>query len=147
MKINLIVIMDVTFVFYFHFETTKGPNFEYTYYISVVGVLGSIVNVFAICLYQKYLHGWSFRRVLIFMKVTCCLLSVIDLIIFKRWNIAIGIPDKIFFLLAAIRRLSFRMLSIPLSSISAKMAPPGMESTVFGKFVSLTSLTKKNSAM
>lgn len=55
-----------------------------------------------------------------------------------RWNIAIGIPDKIFFLFgnAIFDNLVTIMLAIPMSSINAKIAPPGMESAVFGESIS-----------
>ncbi len=74
---------------------------------------------------------------LILTKVTCCLASIIDLIIIMRWNIAIGIPDKIFFLFGntIFENLVSIMLAIPISSIHAKIAPPGMESAVFGESI------------
>lgn len=120
--------------FSINFATMKGPNFDYTYYISVTGILGSILNLFALYLYENYMYGLSFRKVLILLKVLCCLGSVPDLIIFKRWNVAIGIPDRIFFLLTTMRGLNYKLLAIPISSISAKISPPGMESAVNGEF-------------
>ena len=111
-----------------------GPNFSYTYYITITGIVGSVVNFLAVVLYQNFLSSWKFRPVLIFTIVIGSLASVVDLIIIMRWNIAIGIPDKVFFLLgnAVFENLVGIMQSIPLSSIYAKIAPPGMESAVFG---------------
>ena len=115
---------------------TTGPNFDYTYYITVTGVIGSIVNFLGVILYQNFLSGWRFRPALILTLIVGSLASIIDLIIIKRWNIAIGIPDKIFFLFgnAIFENLVIILQSIPMSSIYAKIAPPGMESAVFGKF-------------
>jgi hypothetical protein len=50
-----------------------------------------------------------------------------------RWNVKIGIPDKVFFLLgsATFANLVGILQSIPFSSIFAKISPPGMESAVF----------------
>lgn len=76
-----------------------GPNFNYTFYITVSGILSSIVNFIGVILYQNFLSGWRFRSVLIFTTVIGCLASIVDIIIIMRWNIAIGIPDKVFFLL------------------------------------------------
>ena len=76
-----------------------GPGFDYTYYITVTGVVGSIVNFFGVILYQNFLSSWRFRPALIFTLVLGSLASIIDLIIIMRWNVAIGIPDKVFFLL------------------------------------------------
>lgn len=58
---------------------------------------------------------------------------MVDLAIVMRWNVKIGIPDKVFFLLgnAIFENLVSILQSIPFSSIYAKISPPGMESAVF----------------
>lgn len=116
-----------------------GPNFSYTYYITITGIVGSLVNFVAVILYQNFLSSWKFRPVLIFTIVIGSLASIVDLIIIMRWNIAIGIPDKVFFLLgnAIFENLVTILQSIPLSSIYAKIAPPGMESAVFAYTVGI----------
>jgi len=117
----------------------NGPNFSYTYYITVTGIVGSVVNFVAVILYQNFLSSWRFRPVLIFTIVIGSLASIVDLIIIMRWNIAIGIPDKVFFLLgsAIFENLVIILQSIPMSSIYAKIAPPGMESAVFAYTVGI----------
>ena len=116
-------------------RSDTGPNFDYTFYITITGVIGSIVNFIAVILYQSFLSGWRFRPALISTVIVGSLASIIDLIIVKRWNIAIGIPDKVFFLFGntIFENLVIILQSIPMSSIYAKIAPPGMESAVFGK--------------
>eukprot|EP00571_Detonula_confervacea_P012466 CAMPEP_0172306404 /NCGR_PEP_ID=MMETSP1058-20130122/7478_1 /TAXON_ID=83371 /ORGANISM="Detonula confervacea, Strain CCMP 353" /LENGTH=622 /DNA_ID=CAMNT_0013018275 /DNA_START=148 /DNA_END=2016 /DNA_ORIENTATION=+ len=116
-----------------------GPNFDYTYYITVTGVVGSVVNFLAVILYQNFLSSWRFRPALIFTIVIGSLASIVDLIIIMRWNIAIGIPDKVFFLLgnAVFENLVVILQSIPMSAIYAKIAPPGMESAVFAYTVGI----------
>eukprot|EP00578_Thalassiosira_sp_NH16_P016705 CAMPEP_0181114502 /NCGR_PEP_ID=MMETSP1071-20121207/20926_1 /TAXON_ID=35127 /ORGANISM="Thalassiosira sp., Strain NH16" /LENGTH=648 /DNA_ID=CAMNT_0023198633 /DNA_START=175 /DNA_END=2118 /DNA_ORIENTATION=- len=113
-----------------------GPNFDYTYYITVTGVVGSVVNFLAVILYQNFLSSWRFR---LFTIVIGSVASIIDLIIIMRWNIAIGIPDKVFFLLgnAIFENLVTILQSIPMSSVYAKISPPGMESSVFAYTVGI----------
>ena len=120
-------------------RSDTGPNFDYTFYITITGVIGSIVNFIAVILYQSFLSGWRFRPALISTVIVGSLASIIDLIIVKRWNIAIGIPDKVFFLFGntIFENLVIILQSIPMSSIYAKIAPPGMESAVFGKSKSI----------
>ena len=93
------------------------------------------MNFFAVILYQNYLSSWRFRPALIFTVIIGSLASIIDVIIIKRYNIAIGIPDKIFFLFgnAVFENLIVILNAIPMSAIYAKISPPGMESAVFGK--------------
>lgn len=90
-------------------------------------------------LYQTFLSTWRFRPALIFTIVVGGLAPVIDLIIVMRWNIAIGISDKLFFLLgnAIFENLVLILQSIPMSAIYAKIAPPGMESAVFAYIVGI----------
>lgn len=114
-----------------------GPNFSYTYYITVTGIVGSIVNLLAVVLYQSFLGPWRFRPALIFTMVLGSLAPLIDLIIVMRWNVKIGISDKVFFLLgnAVFENLIVILQAIPMSAIYAKVCPPGMESAVFAYVV------------
>lgn len=65
--------------------------------------------------------------------------TIVDLIIIMRWNVALGIPDKVFFILgnATFENLCNILHAIPMSAISAKLAPPGMESAVFAYSVGI----------
>lgn len=116
-----------------------GPHFDYTYYITITGIVGSVVNFIGVILYQNFLSGWRFRSALIFTIVIGALAPMVDLIIVMRWNVKIGIPDKVFFLLgnAIFENLVLILQSIPFSSIFAKIAPPGMESAVFAYTVGI----------
>ncbi|KAL9180748.1 hypothetical protein ACHAXT_011201 [Thalassiosira profunda] len=116
-----------------------GPNFDYTYYITVTGIVGSVVNFFAVVLYQNFFSDWRFRPVLILTMVIGSLACMVDLIIIMRWNVAIGIPDKVFFLLgnAVFENMVYIIQSIPMSAIYAKISPPGMESAVFAYTVGI----------
>ena len=112
-----------------------GPQFSYTFYITLTGIVGSIIHLIAVVLYQTFMSSWKFRPALIFSMLVGSLATVVDLIIVMRWNVAIGIPDKVFFLLgnATFENLTNILHAIPMSAISAKMSLPGMEAAVFGK--------------
>ena len=116
-----------------------GPHFDYTYYITITGIVGSVVNFVGVVLYQNFLSSWRFRPALIFTIVIGALAPMIDFIIVMRWNVKIGIPDKVFFLLgnAIFENLVGILQSIPFSSVFAKISPPGMESAVFAYTVGI----------
>lgn len=101
-----------------------GPHFDYTYYITITGIVGSVVNFVAVLLYQGCMSTWRFRPALIFTIVIGALAPIIDLIIVMRWNIAIGISDKVFFLLgnAIFENLVGILTAIPMSAIYAKIS-------------------------
>jgi hypothetical protein len=114
-----------------------GPNFSYTYYISITGVLGSIMCLLTVIVYQSLFSNWKFRLVLIFTLILEILASTVDLVVIKRWNISIGIPDKVFFIFGAavFENITGTLYYIPSSAIYAKMTPPGMEAAGYGKFI------------
>ena len=115
-----------------------GPNFSYTYYISITGVLGSIMCLLTVIVYQSLFGNWKFRLVLIFTLILNVLASTVDLVVIKRWNIAIlGIPDKVFFIFGAavFEHITGTLHYIPSSAIYAKISPPGMEAAGYGKFI------------
>eukprot|EP00581_Thalassiosira_minuscula_P005773 CAMPEP_0183743564 /NCGR_PEP_ID=MMETSP0737-20130205/65280_1 /TAXON_ID=385413 /ORGANISM="Thalassiosira miniscula, Strain CCMP1093" /LENGTH=723 /DNA_ID=CAMNT_0025979185 /DNA_START=208 /DNA_END=2380 /DNA_ORIENTATION=- len=116
-----------------------GPQFSYTFYITLTGIVGSVIHLVAVMLYQTFLSSWKYRPALIFSMVVGSLATVVDLIIILRWNVAMGIPDKVFFLLgnATFENLTNILHAIPMSAISAKIAPPGMESAVFAYSVGI----------
>ena len=113
----------------------SGPNFDYTFFITVTGIVGSLIHLVAVMLYQTFMSSWRFRPAIIFSMVVGSLATIVDLVIIKRWNVAVGIPDKVFFLLgnATFENLTNILHAIPMSALSAKLSPPGMESAVFCK--------------
>jgi len=116
-----------------------GPQFSYTFYITLTGIVGSVIHLVAVMLYQTFMSSWKYRPALIFSMVVGSLATIVDWIIIMRWNVAIGIPDKVFFLLgnATFENLTNILHAIPMSAISAKIAPPGMESAVFAYSVGI----------
>jgi hypothetical protein len=124
---------------YFYTANSKclpdGPQFSYTFYITLTGIVGSVIHMVAVILYQAIMSSWRFRPALVFSMAVGSLATIVDLIIVMRWNVAMGVPDKVFFLLgnATFEQLTNILHAIPMSAISAKLAPPGMESAVFGK--------------
>merc|ERR1740121_3219657 len=83
---------------------------------------------------------WSFRTVLIFTTVVGCCASIIDVIIIMRWNLAWGIPDKVFFLLGntVLENLITTMWLVASSALCAKLSPPGLEAAVFAYVVGIS---------
>lgn len=110
-----------------------GPNFTQNYYIFVTGIIGGVVAIFTGLLYQFFFSKWKFRSVLIFTSILSAVAGIFDYIIVKRWNLLIGIPDHIFFLIgdAVFETLVTMLYWIPSSSIIGKVCPKDMESSTY----------------
>ena len=139
----------------------NGPHFSYTYYITIAGIVGSIVNLIAgtltlelgllyshqqiltplisVLLYQTFLSSCRFRPALICTIIAGACAPVMDIILVKRWNLALGISDKVFFILgsAIFEHFVTIVVALPMMVIFGKLAPPGMESTVFSYTVGI----------
>lgn len=110
-----------------------GPQFSYKFYIMVTGIVGALINLATVGLYQLVFSQWRYRNVLIFTSIVASLGGLFDFAILMRWNLAIGIPDYIFFLIGddVIHNLTSMLYWIPSSSIIGKVCPKNMESCTF----------------
>jgi BT1 family len=73
----------------------NGPNFDYTYYLTINGIVGSVTQLLALLLYQRCFGNWRFRPAIYFTIVIGALASIFDLIIINRWNVTVlGISGR-----------------------------------------------------
>lgn len=125
-----------------------GPSFSYKFYIMVVGIVGAAAALFTSFIYQAAFSKWNYRNVLLFTSVLSGVGGLFDFVIVRRWNLLIGIPDWIFFLIGddILESVVDNLYWIPSSSIIGKVCPKGMESSVyaylagvanFGRMISL----------
>ena len=65
---------------------------------------------------------------------TGALTALAYIIVINRWNIKVGIPDKVFFIFgnALFAQMIVTLQQIPIDAICSKMSPPGMGSTITG---------------
>jgi hypothetical protein len=76
-----------------------GPGFDYTYYNTYTAIVGSITGWVGIVLFQATMSGWSFRRLFWVTTVLQVVASAFDLLMIARVNRAMGISDKLFYML------------------------------------------------
>lgn len=131
---SLFAIVSLCLLHIHDFGLFSGPHFSYSYFIAVNGIVGPILGLISVALYEKFLSSWRFRSVLIFTYAIWCFVPVVDIIIITRLNQAIGISDKVLYFFG--EAIGIQLIGtchyIPMSAIYSKMSPPGMESTVYG---------------
>ena len=79
-------------------EFPDGPHFSTTFFVTVLGVIGTIFSLFGLVIYNRYLSEMTFVTLLTFTNVVSSLMALSDLIIFTRKNKEWGIPDHHFVL-------------------------------------------------
>ncbi|GAB4849645.1 hypothetical protein Ancab_004440 [Ancistrocladus abbreviatus] len=106
--------------------------------VRVIGWLGLMVGTF---IYNQYLKKHQLQGVLMWAHIGLAMMSLLDIVLVSRLNIAYGIPDKIMVILGsalsdAINQFKF----MPFMILSGRLCPPGIEGTLFALFMSINNL-------
>lgn len=110
-----------------------GPHFDYAYFISWTGIVGTLLGLAGVLVYQLALSRLRFRRVLFITTVLVSLAGLSDLSMVLRWNVALGVPDHAAYMLgeAIVEPLLSKLSWIPVSALISLAAEPGREACSF----------------
>jgi len=122
--------------FYFYTDTPEeypeGPHFSVVFYSSGMGLLSIICAVFGLYLYQRYAVELSYRATLLVFSLLWTVCSLSDIVLFRRLNLQLGIPDLAMVVgPSVIVGVLRELLYMPAVIIMAQLCPKGMESTIF----------------
>ena len=120
-----------------------GPHFDFKYYITYTGLLGTIISLFTVWFYQAFLSKLRFRTVLILTTIFLSMSGVSDMIIVLRWNIKLGIPDPVFYILgeAIIEPVVHTLYNIPISTFISKVCPKNSEASTYAFLAGVNQLS------
>jgi hypothetical protein len=106
------------------------PSMIHTPLTAFVGAVAGLVGV---GLFQHFLGGWSFRPLFWVGTILGVVGGTFDLIIISRVNIALGIPDKLFYVSgnAVLRPILLAATHMPAIVLTSKLVPKGLESTTY----------------
>ena len=133
---NMFTISISSAEFFFYTDTAEqypeGPHFSKKFYVTVMGVVGSLCFVAGAVSYQLIMQHWKYRNVFWFNNLIYILVGLLNVVLYKRWNLAIGIPDAVFVLGAE----TFQVIigawtSIPVTVMMSQLCPKDMEATMF----------------
>eukprot|EP00928_Gymnodinium_smaydae_P009542 TRINITY_DN13577_c1_g7_i1.p1 TRINITY_DN13577_c1_g7~~TRINITY_DN13577_c1_g7_i1.p1 ORF type:complete len:545 (-),score=115.44 TRINITY_DN13577_c1_g7_i1:257-1891(-) len=122
--------------FYFYTDTPKqypeGPHFSEFFYNTVMGVVGSLISLLGIYLYQRYMSSWKYRDLLLATNFALAFFSALDIMMFARLNVKFGIPDHVLVLgLSVFESLIAQWQWMPQVVILSYLCPKGMEATMY----------------
>jgi len=110
-----------------------GPGFDYTYYNTYTSIVGAFTGWVGIVLFQATMSGWSFRKLFWITTLLQVVASAFDMLIIARWNISVGISDKVFYMFgdAVIGPAVGMFAYMPMLVLTSKLVPPGLEATTY----------------
>jgi len=119
-------------------DSPEGPQFSATL-MGWMDCFGSVGLLLGITLYNKYLTEVSYRNIFLFAQVAMVFSNMSDLVLVKRWNLTLGIPDFIF--IAGddtLATIISRFFTMPLFVLASKVCPDNIEATLFALLMALS---------
>mmetsp|Transcript_44928 Transcript_44928/g.106669 ORF Transcript_44928/g.106669 Transcript_44928/m.106669 type:complete len:566 (+) Transcript_44928:35-1732(+) len=122
--------------FYFYTDTTaqypEGPHFTPFFYNTVMGVCAAVCSLLGILVYKRYLCKWRYRSLLLATNTIFSLLCLMDVMMFSRINLHLGIPDySLMFGSTVFETIVLQWSWMPSVVILAYLCPRGMEATMY----------------
>ncbi|KAK7199380.1 putative pteridine transporter [Novymonas esmeraldas] len=110
-----------------------GPHFTFVFYSTIASIIanvGAVAGVVAFSYIFSKRSYWFTFIVTTMIKVTA---SVFDIIMVKRWNLAIGIPDHALYILgdSIVWQMSVDLGWMPVVLLFSRICPRGSESIIF----------------
>jgi len=122
--------------FYFYTDTPEqypeGPHFQPFFFNTVMGISGALCTLFGIYCYQRYMQSWRYRHLLLVSNLAFSALCMVDLLMFTRMNVRMGIPDHVFILGSSVlESVIAQWMWMPQVVILSYLCPKGMEATMY----------------
>ncbi|KAG5488377.1 uncharacterized protein JKF63_07972 [Porcisia hertigi] len=124
------------------------PNFSYSFYNTVAGVISSVVGVITVPLFNFVFAKHGYRLTLIVTTIMQVLGGLVDIIIVKRWNLYIGIPDHAMYIWgdAVVGELVYMLGFMPMIVLLSRLCPRGSESVVYALMAGFSNLGRTTSS-
>ncbi|CAC9483069.1 putative folate/biopterin transporter [Leishmania infantum JPCM5] len=119
-----------------------GPHFSYTFYNTVSALIGNVGGLAGITVFNYIFSKHSYRLTLVVTTTVQILASVFDIIMVKRWNIAIGIPDRAMYIMgdAVVFQVCYYLTWMPVVILLSRLCPRGSESMVYALMAGFANL-------
>lgn len=129
-----ITINGATFYFYTDKpeQFPEGPHFSAWFFTTTLGLVAASMSFIGLATYNKYMKNWTYRSLLLFCNTVVTLLSLLDVVMYTRLNLWLGIPDTVFVLGSSVSTIVIRQWQwMPGMVIMSQLCPAGMEATMF----------------
>ncbi|TPP54465.1 BT1 family protein [Leishmania donovani] len=124
------------------------PNFTYTFYNTVAGVISSAVGMITVTLFNFLFAKHGYRLTFIVTTIMQVMGGVFDIIMVKRWNLYIGIPDHAMYIwgYTVVGELVYMLALMPPVVLLSRLCPRGSESVVYALMAGFASLGQTTAA-
>jgi folate/biopterin transporter len=130
--------------FYMNTKKCPGdfPNFSYTFYSTVAGIISSVAGIAAVTIFNYLFSRRNYQVTYICVTLMQVLAAIFDIIMVKRWNEYIGIPDHAMYIWgdAVVQEVVYMLGFMPLVVLLSRLVPRGSESVVYALMAGFSNL-------
>jgi len=122
--------------FYFFTDTEAqyraGPHFSTFFYTTGMGLMHGVCTLLGVWTYARFISGWRYRRIMVATSLCSAAASFAQILVFSRWNLVLGIPDRAFMLGESfIHSVLGQWMWIPATVLMSQCCPQGSEATMY----------------
>lgn len=131
-------------MFYFYNDVLKfTPTF-----LGFLRTINSVAMMLGIIVYQVWLKNVNMKKTLFYSSLVICFCGFAQLILITRYNVLLGIPDKLFLITDGLVVTTIgELTSIPLLVYASRICPKNMEGTMYALITSTCNLGGSLSAI
>lgn len=132
-------------VFYFYTngpeEFPEGPHFSPLFYITIVGVVGSLFSILGFTAFNLTMKHWRYHSVFMTTNIVYACGHALSAIQFSRLNLKWGISDEVFAVsYAMITAVATSMLFLPSIVLLTQLCPKDVEATMYALLAGTSNL-------
>ncbi|KAK7201622.1 putative pteridine transporter [Novymonas esmeraldas] len=110
-----------------------GPHFTFVFYNTVAAIIGNLGGIAGVICFSYIFSRRSYCMTFIVTTLVKVVSSVFDIIIVKRWNLHVGIPDHAMYIMgdAVVFQVCSEFAWIPVVLLFSRICPRGSESMIY----------------
>ncbi|KAK7197727.1 putative pteridine transporter [Novymonas esmeraldas] len=110
-----------------------GPHFDYVFYTTVGAIIGNVGGIAGVTAFSYIFAKHTYPLVFIVTTTIQVLASIFDIVIVKRWNMAIGIPDHAMYIMgdSIVYQVCYYLAWMPIIVLISRVCPRGSESMIY----------------
>lgn len=94
--------------------------------------MATLGNLIAIVIFHKYLRDYPFKNIFLWTAIIAILVYESQIVLIERWNLELGIPDKVFALFDSLVIHMLKELNLlPILVLGCKLCPKNIEATMY----------------
>lgn len=130
-------VVDISGASFYFFTDNKvqypnGPHFSKIFFASALGIYVGLLSLIGMYIYSQYMRTWRFQRLFLFANSLVCCVHVTGMLVYTRWNLAVGIPDTVFVISTwGMWAIVHMWMWLPGSVLLSQLCPKGVEATMY----------------